>query len=77
MKSSHSCGNDFSHGRVSGVDSLGRSANGVLGLQKPSEMDMLEKRDREMRTLYVDPIEHFPKQVERLLVALTEVSVTW
>ena len=49
--------------------------NECLGLKKPSARELLEERERRMRNLYVDPVEHFPEQIDRLMTALNKVSV--
>ena len=47
----------------------------VLGLKKASASEIEAERDRRMRSLYVDPIEHFPEKVDRLLLVLNDVCI--
>ena len=45
----------------------------VLGLSKPSESEIIEARDAQLRGLYRDPIEQFPDKVDQLLAVATRV----
>ena len=47
-----------------------------LGLKKPSGGEIVEERDAQMRSQYIDPIEHFPNKIDQLLTVLTRVSPT-
>ena len=47
-----------------------------LGLKRRTASDMLEERDRRMRSQYVDPVENFPDKIDQLLQELTRVNPT-
>ena len=44
-----------------------------LGLGSSTELDRLKERDEQMRSKYIDPIEHFPDKIDQLLDALNRV----
>ena len=46
---------------------------GVIGLSKPSESEIIEARDAQLRGQYQDLIEQFPDKADRLLAVMTRV----
>ena len=46
---------------------------GVLGLSKPSESEIIEERDAQLRGEYQDLIQQFPDKADRLLAVITRV----
>jgi len=45
-----------------------------LGLKKPTEEEIYQEKDAQMRGEYYDPIERFPEKIDQLLDALNRVS---
>ncbi|CAF1234712.1 unnamed protein product [Adineta steineri] len=43
------------------------------GLNKLNKLEMEEERDSQIRSQYVDPIEHFPNKIDQLLEALDRI----
>ncbi|UJR09103.1 hypothetical protein I4U23_013350 [Adineta vaga] len=43
------------------------------GLRKPSPSEVYAERDRRMRSLFFDPIEHFPRKIDELLAAIDRI----
>ena len=42
-------------------------------MRRPTEEELLEERDAQMRGQYIDPIEYFPDKIDQLLDALNRV----
>jgi hypothetical protein len=42
-------------------------------LKKPTDEQIMEERDSQMRSLYFDPIENFPDRMDQLLESLYQV----
>jgi hypothetical protein len=45
----------------------------ILGLKKPTDEQIMEERDSQMRSQYFDPIEIFPDKMDQLLESLNQV----
>ncbi|UJR09075.1 hypothetical protein I4U23_013322 [Adineta vaga] len=43
------------------------------GLRKRSQSEVYAERDRRMRSLFFDPIEHFPRKIDELLAAIDRI----
>ena len=46
----------------------------ILGLTKPNEIELINKRDEQMRAKYYEPIENFPNKIDQLFTELNHVS---
>jgi len=48
-----------------------------LGFGRSNELERFEERDEQMRSKYIDPIEHFPDKIDQLLDALNRVGFVY